>query len=297
MSVYPPLKALIVMEAAIRLGSFTLAAEELNVTPGAVGQQIQKLEAWLGVSLFVRQIRQVTPTAEALAYYAQIHPALGQIAQASRRMRQRQSRGVKLSVPPSFAAKWFAPRMASFLKRYPDVTLDLTTSTAFVDFELDGVDLAIRYFNGEDPSLTVEKLCTDEAHVYCAPDYVKRLKIRHPDDVKKATLLHNTLHPHWSPWLGKFSRLSAEQIASIPGIQFDQSLIAIDAAVRGQGLVLTSAMLTDSERASGALIEPFKQVLPLSTSYYLVHPVSNALQPSALKLKEWLIDEAHTALR
>jgi LysR family glycine cleavage system transcriptional activator len=198
---------------------------------------------------------------------------------------------VKLSVPPSFAAKWFAPRMASFLKRYPDVALDLTTSTAFVDFELDGVDLAIRYFNGEDPTLTVEKLCTDEAHVYGAPDYVKRLKIRHPDDVRKATLLHNTLHPHWSPWLGEFSRLS------IPGIQFDQSLIAIDAAVRGQGLVLTSAMLTDSERASGALIEPFKQVLPLSTSYYLVHPVSIALQPSALKLKEWLIDEADAALR
>ncbi|RAS34569.1 LysR substrate binding domain-containing protein [Paraburkholderia bryophila] len=61
-----------------------------------------------------------------------------------------------MSVPPSFAAKWFAPRMASFLKRYPDVALDLTTSTAFVDFELDGVDLAIRYFNGEDPTLTVE---------------------------------------------------------------------------------------------------------------------------------------------
>ncbi len=142
-----------------------------------------------------------------------------------------------MSVPPSFAAKWFAPRMASFLKRYPDLALDLTTSTAFVDFELDGVDLAIRYFNGEDPTLTVEKLCTDEAHVYGAPDYMKRLKIRHPDDVRKATLLHNTLHPHWSPWLGKFSRLSAEQIASIPGIQFDRSLIAIDAAVRGQGLI------------------------------------------------------------
>jgi len=84
----------------MRLGSFTLAASELNVTPGAIGQQIQKLEEWLGVALFVRQIRQVTPTPEGRAYYAQIQPALAQIVHASRRMRERQGKGVTLSVPP-----------------------------------------------------------------------------------------------------------------------------------------------------------------------------------------------------
>ncbi|HEY1998841.1 LysR family transcriptional regulator, partial [Paraburkholderia sp.] len=67
MRAIPPLKALLALESAMRLGSFTLAADELSVTPGAVGQQIQKLEAWLGIALFVRQIRQVTPTAEGRA--------------------------------------------------------------------------------------------------------------------------------------------------------------------------------------------------------------------------------------
>ena len=65
----PPLKALVALESSMRLGGFTLAAQELSVTPGAVGQQIQKLEEWLGVALFVRQIRQVTPTAEGRAYF------------------------------------------------------------------------------------------------------------------------------------------------------------------------------------------------------------------------------------
>jgi LysR family glycine cleavage system transcriptional activator len=292
MNAYPPLKALIAMEASIRLGSFTLAAEELNVTPGAVGQQIQKLEDWLGVSLFARQIRRVTATPEGRAYYEQIHPALAQIVHASRRMQERRSKSVKLSIPPGFAAKWFAPRMADFLKDYPDVALNLSTSTSFVDFELDGVDLAIRYFDGEAPGLAVHKLHDDEARMYCSPAYARALKLEKPEDLQRATLLHNTQHPHWVPWLKRFSRLTDIQIERISGIQFDQSLIAIEAAVREQGVVLTSALLTEGERASGALVEPFDYALPLAATYYVVYPASMGLQPSALKLKEWLLDRA-----
>ncbi|TCK39389.1 LysR family transcriptional regulator [Paraburkholderia sp. BL8N3] len=289
MPAYPPLKALIAMEAAMRLGSFTLAASELNVTPGAIGQQIQKLEEWLGVALFVRQIRQVTPTPEGRAYYAQIQPALAQIVHASRRMRERQGKGVTLSVPPGFAAKWFAPRMADFLKAHPGVALNLTTSTAFVDFELDGIDLAIRHFDGNAPGLSVHKLGDDEARLYCSPAYAREHGISKPEDLHRATLLHNTLHPHWLAWLTRYSRLTDVQIESIAGIQFDQSLIAIEAAVRGQGVVLTSAMLTEGERASGSLVEPFRHALPLPTAYYVVHPASAGLQPSARALKEWLL--------
>ena len=76
-----PLKSLVVFDAAMRHKSFTQAAQELNVTPGAVGQQIQKLEEWLGAPLFVRSIRQVAPTADAQAYWATIQPALSRIQQ------------------------------------------------------------------------------------------------------------------------------------------------------------------------------------------------------------------------
>lgn len=289
MTSYPPLKALISLESAARLESFTLAAAELHVTPGAIGQQIQKLEDWLGVTLFVRRIRQVTPTPEGRAYYAQIQPALAQIVHASRRLRERQANGVRLSIPPGFAAKWFAPRMADFLKLHPGVALSLTTSTSFVEFELDGIDLAIRYFDGHAPGLEVHKLCDDEARMYCSPAYIEEHELRKPEDLRRATLLHNTLHPHWIPWLERHSRLTRAQIDGIAGIQFDQSLIAIDAAVRGQGVVLTSALLTEGERASGALVSPFSQTLPLSSTYYVVHPASARLHPAAHALKTWLL--------
>ncbi len=288
----PPLKALVALESAMRLGSFTLAADELSVTPGAIGQQIQKLEAWLGVALFVRQIRQVTPTPEGQAYFAQIQPALAQILHASRRLRDGQNKGVRLSMPPSLAAKWFAPRMADFLIAHPGIALNLSTSTTFVDFELDAVDLAVRYFDGIDPDLTVQLLYADEARVCCSPAYAARLKLKRPADLKRGTLLHNTLHPHWTNWLKRFSRLDDAQIESIPGIHFDQSLIAIEAAVRSQGAVLTSALLTEAEMAAGTLVEPFGFALPLPSGYCLVHPRAVELQQGAQTLKDWLMDMA-----
>ena len=128
MNRYPPLKAIIAFDAAMRTSSFSLAAAELFVTPGAVGQQIQKLEEWLGVSLFVRQVRQVQPTEAALGYWKRIQPALAQIVDASNKLRDSRSMAVSLSMPPGFAAKWFTSRMASLLRegvvqRKPEVTL------------------------------------------------------------------------------------------------------------------------------------------------------------------------------
>ncbi|AKJ69462.1 LysR family transcriptional regulator [Pandoraea thiooxydans] len=286
----PPLKALPAFEAAMRLGSFTLASRELNVTPGAIGQQIQKLEEWLGVALFVRQIRQLTPTEDGRAYFAQIQPALAELVHASHRIRERRGNGVRLSMPPSFAAKWFAPRMADFLQANPGIALSLSTTTAMVDFELDGVDLAVRHFDGIDTRLSVQRLCDDEARAYCSPAYTKQHRLKRPDDLRAATLLHNTLHPHWAAWLARFSGLDGVRIEATAGIQFDQSLMAIDAAVRAQGVVLTSPLLVETELARGELIEPFDHALALAASYHLVHPATAEPRQAVQSLKAWFTD-------
>ncbi|WP_310631874.1 LysR substrate-binding domain-containing protein [Paraburkholderia sp.] len=286
----PPLKALPAFEAAMRLGSFTLASRELNVTPGAIGQQIQKLEEWLGVALFVRQIRQVTPTEDARAYFAQIQPALAELVHASHRLREHRGNGVRVSMPPSFAAKWFAPRMADFLQANPGIALSLNTTTTMVDFELDGVDLAIRHFDGIDTRLSVQLLCDDVARAYCSPAYAKQRRLKRPDDLRTATLLHNTLHPHWAAWLTRFSGLDGARIETIAGIRFDQSLMAIDAAVRAQGVVLTSPLLVEAELARGELIEPFDNALTLDAGYYLVHPASARIKQAVQFLKAWFAD-------
>lgn len=284
-----PIKSLLVFDAAMKHNSFTLAAKDLHVTPGAVGQQIGKLEEWLGTPLFTRSVRQVTPTSEALNYWATVQPALSRILQASDALRQRQSHEVWLSMPPTMAAKWFAPRMADFLSQHPDISLHLDTSTALADFHRDRVDLAIRYFDGADPELTAELLYRDEARLYCSPAYAKELKLKTPDDLKRAMLIHTTFHPHWLQWMERFSHLSAAQVKAIPGLHLDQAIMAIEAARRSQGVVLCSALLTEVEVEDGSLIEPFEGRLELSKAFYVTHHKATALRPAALALKKWLL--------
>ncbi len=284
-----PIKTLLVFDAAMKHSSFTLAARELHVTPGAVGQQIGRLEEWLGTTLFTRSVRQVRPTPEALNYWATVQPALSRILQASDALRQRQSNEVWLSMPPTMAAKWFAPRMADFLSKHPDISLHLDTSTALADFSRDRVDLAIRYFDGADTELAAELLYRDEARLYCSPAYVKKLKLRTPDDLKRAMLIHTTFHPHWNQWMERFSHLSAAQVKSIPGLHLDQALMAIEAARHGQGAVLCSALLTEVEIRDGSLIEPFTGRLELSKAFYVTHHKATVLRPAALSLKKWLL--------
>lgn len=292
MKQYPPLKTLVAFDAAIRTNSFSRAAEELCVTPGAVGQQIQKLEEWLGVLLFTRQVRQVQPTVGGLEYWKRIQPALTQIADASQKLRDSRSRAVWLSMPPSFAAKWFPGRMARLLTRHPTIELHLNASALPVDFEQESIDLAIRYFDGSTPHLDATLLYKDEGRVYCSPDYAKALGLHTTEELVRATLLVTTMQPHWQKWFRQFSQLNDDEIAAIPRIHFDQGLMAIEAAKQGQGVVMSSPLLTEAEVVEGTLLEPFEHHLPLPNAYYLVHHSKLALGPAATIVKEWLIDEA-----
>ncbi|MFP3582643.1 LysR substrate-binding domain-containing protein [Paraburkholderia sp. SIMBA_055] len=146
--------------------------------------------------------------------------------------------------------------MADCLQANPGIALRLITTTTMVDLDLDGVDLVVRHSDGADARLSVQLLCHDEFRAYCSPVYAKKNRLKRRDDLLTATLLHSTLHPHWTAWLARFSSLNDSQSEAIRGIQLDQSLMAIDAAVRAQGVVLTSPLLVEAELASGELIDP-----------------------------------------
>jgi LysR family glycine cleavage system transcriptional activator len=227
-----------------------------------------------------------------MAYWKRIQPALAQIADASRGIRNQRSRSVRISMPPSFAACWFTRRMAGFLTRHPEVELHVNSTAALVDFERDGVDLAIRYFDGRDQSLDATLLYADEAHVYCRPDYAAGLGLVRPGDLVRATLLDTTQYPHWRAWLRCFASLDDHDFEGIARVQFDQSLMAIETAKQGQGVVMSSPVLVGEDVAQGRLVEPFAHALPLTNAYYVVHHRKLALRPAALALKAWLIAQS-----
>src|SRR5579872_1111925 len=111
----PPLNALKVFEAAARSESFTRAAEELNVTQGAVSQQVKALEAMLGIKLFKRERQRLTLTEAGREYLAVVRDALDRIAVGTERVLQRQRFSVlTISTSPDFAAKWLVYRLGRF---------------------------------------------------------------------------------------------------------------------------------------------------------------------------------------
>lgn len=293
MTSYPPLKSLPAFEAALRLNSFALAASELNVTPGAVGQQIRKLEEWLGVELFIRSVRQVTPTQDGLAYAARIAPALQQISDASAHLRRRQDHSVHFAMPPSFAAKWFSPRMARFLIKHPTTALHVGSTEEKPNFDQDGLDIAVRYFDGNDDSLEAVLLYRGQAAVYCAPSYRDELGLETPTDLARATLINDTKHHWWVDWLATFADMPPEQSRQIKHIDIDQTAMVIEAAIHHQGVVIANPLLTEEDVMEGKLIHLFPdQVMTVPLGYYLVHPKKRELRSHVRLFRDWLLDEA-----
>lgn len=277
----------------MRHKSFALAADELNVTPGAVGQQIRKLEEWLGVELFTRGVRQITPTADGLAYAARIAPALQQIRDASHHLRDQSNHAVRFVMPPSFAAKWFSKRMSRFLIAHPETSLHVGSSSVLLDFDHDPVDLAVRYFDGKDESLEAVLLYQGQAAAFCAPSYRDRMGLNTPDDLVRATLLNDILHAWWEEWLGTFSGLSGPEIRGIKRVEIDQTSMAIEAAIHEQGVVLANPLLAEEDIAEGKLIHLFPdQVVKVPLGYYLVWPKNRELRAPVTQFRDWLLSEA-----
>lgn len=287
-----PLKAIACFDAVMQTGSAVLAAQQLFVTPGAVGQQIRKLEEWLGVSLFIRTVRKLQPTEEALRYWEQIKPALQQIDEANAAVQGRGASLVRLSLPPAFANTWFARRMPVLTDRYPGLKLHLSASAEPIDFHASTYDFAVRYFDGQDDSLDVQLLLRDEVRVYCSPAYRERLQLAVTEDMARATLLFTTSHSNWSRWLAEVG-LSFDGMTS--DLRFDQSEMAIDAARRSQGLVLTSPWLVEDDLERGSLIQLFSHALQTGKGYYLVSRSDRPLGEAAGQFRDGLIEAARSS--
>jgi LysR family glycine cleavage system transcriptional activator len=289
----PPLRSLAAFEVAARHLSFAKAAEELYVTPGAVGQLIHKLEEWLGVKLFYREVRKVSLTEAGAAYFGRISSALGQISHASTELKRRRHKELRISMPPSFARKWFVPRMGRFMDLHPEIGLHIDASAALVEFDNESIDIAIRHFKDEGSNrLDVELLFLDELRVYCSPRYYDRMELNQSENLRNATILAARIHPYWETWLVQFTKLSKQEIGEIPTINFDASHLAVDTAKRDQGIVLTSASLVEQEISSGELIEPFEGQLAVDEGYYLVGRKGTFAAGGAVEaLRSWLRQE------
>ncbi len=283
-----PLRAIRVFDLVAQHESIKRAAEELNLTPGAVGQQIKILEDWLGVALFQRHAKRISITQLGRDYHAQIAPALAQITTASRAIQEKDRNAVTLSIVPSLATRWLVTRLDDFMLKHPEIDIVIESSTRLTDFERDPTDLAIRYFDGAQTGLEAELLYDGHSRVVCSPAYRDRLGLEEPADVQRATLLQTPLHAEWDTWLTLYTDLSPDERQAIRAVQCNEIRVGIDAAKEKLGLVLTTPLLVERELADGSLVELFEARLASPRSYYLVYPSRAGLSKPAGIFRDWM---------
>ena len=291
----PPLNALKAFEAAARSESFTRAAEELNVTQGAVSHQVKALEDILGVKLFNRERQRLVITEAGREYLAVVRDALDRIAVGTERLVQRQTSGVlTVSTSPDFAAKWLVHRLGRFAEAQPDIDLRVSATIQQVDFAREDVDLAVRHGDGNWAGLDAVRLCSEQLFPVCAPKLVSgRNRIAKAADLLKFPLLRLEDWKNWSRWFDA----AGVTATAVPGPVLNRASMLIDAAVDGQGIALARTTLAAWDLINGRLVKPIDVSLRLSNTYWIVGPKATSALPKIKVFREWLLAEAADDMR
>jgi LysR family glycine cleavage system transcriptional activator len=286
----PPLNSLPCFEAAARHLNFSKAADELNITPGAISRAIKNLEDQLNVMLFERETRSVRLTTVGEPYARAVRDALDQLAAATAAATARRSDStLNVSTSDGFAGRWLVPRLYRFHREHDDIDVRVSTTGKLTNFLGDGIDIAIRYGSGNYPGLTAELLTDEEVFPVCSPKLLKGAHpLRKPEDLKHHTLIRDTYPIDWAAWL---SSAGVKGVNARKGLTFDSYTFAVEAAVQGEGVVLGRTMLVAADLAAGRLIRPFKHSLKAHSSFYVVYPPDAIRQRKVKIFRDWLLAE------
>ena len=262
----PNLNGVRAFECAARHLNFRLAADELNLTQGAVAQQVRKLEGSLGQKLFVRKARGLEMTERGELFAKAVHQALGLISTATEQLMPA-SRSVVLSVPPSFASMWLMPRLAEFEARYPDIDLQVLASEKIADFDGDGVDLVVRQaappFAAGLKSVLLAPL---NLVAVASPAYLQTAPPANAMEDFRAHRLLEDGHRHWLRLLGTDEVAGPAARVS----RFNQTALAIGAARAGRGVAIAPRALIEPEIESGELKVVWRDETKSPAGFYAV---------------------------
>jgi len=295
----PPLNSIRAFEAVARHLSFSKAAEELNVTPGAVSQQVKVLESYLNLALFKRKNRMILLTDEAQICLPLLSEGLDKLLHGIDAIREQSNdKPLTITTPPALTSYWLLPRLSSFQKQFPDIDVRIDARNALADLVNEDIDVGIRFGTGEYPGLEADYLLSQSIIPVCSPDILQgRHRLQTPDDLKNFTLLHaqgdffvaDNTHIDWDMWC---ATVGVENMDTHHGLYFSQHNFLVEAAIRGQGVALVGDVIVRDELASGKLIKLFEDTdILLNFSFYLVYSKTKAQLKRVQIFKKWLFDE------
>ena len=291
----PPVNSLVVLEAAGRHLNFTRAGEDLALTQSAVSRQIQLLEQHLGAAMFQRQGRHLQLTRDGARLHRAVTMGLDHIADVAVDIRRHRGTGeLTVATSVTFASYWLMARLAQFRARHPEVELRLVASTKLHDLVAAGVDIAIRYGSGDWEGLEAIRIFDNEIWPVCAPAYLAgRNSLCRVESLLDETLLHlGQFDRNWVTWQ---AWLAAQGVRTAPrkrGLEFDNYLVLLQAAVRGEGIALCGGRLAEDFIARGDLVRPIEATLRSDRAFYVLWPKNTHLTEAARKFRDWLVQEA-----
>lgn len=292
----PSIIELTAFVAAAQHGSFTRAADELNLTQGAVSRQIRLLESRLGVTLFERVRQRVVLTDPGKLYLSQVEKALNDLAAATRQVATISDSSIfNLAVLPTFATRWLIPRLPEFQRRHAEVTITLTTRQRPVDFAIEPFDAAIAYGSPNWPSTIAHHLMDVDVVPVCSPKLHASRPIQTPADIINYPVLHQLSRPtRWAEWM---EEAGVKLDGPLRGDSFEQFSMIAQAAVAGLGVALLPVFMLEEELASRKLEIVSDQFLPTKTSYYLIVPEARASSPAVKLFTNWLLGQARAEIK
>lgn len=282
----PSLNAIRVFVLAARHASFQAAANELFVTPGAVSRQIQALENQLGKRLFARSTRRVELTKAGKALLDQVGPAVSAIDDACRQVSDTGDRSavLQLESTPTFAMHWLIPRLPQFRERYPEVRVVLRTTQGPIERGTVS-QLIIRRCPSQFSGLTGHRFMEEHSLLVCSGEYLRREDVSCAAAIARSRLIGiRSRQDLWPKW---FAHHGLPEAPGTDRMEFDNTILAIQAATQGLGIAFIPYLFVDAALASGALT-PIPGLAPIQTdSYHWLSPL-DMLPRSAEAFLGWL---------
>jgi len=287
----PPLNSLKAFEAVARKLSFTLAANELNVTQAAVSHQVKSLEQYLQLNLFIREPRKLQLTKAGNKLLLELSPCFDQMeASILHLLPQQKRQSIKVRMGSAFASKWMSPRLPEFSQLHPDIELLFNYSQSVADFKQTDIDMCITFGSGNWPGVIAYPLLSLDFFPVCSPDFIRNHgPIKTPAQLHDLPLLHDINYYCWSRWL---TQVGATEVSSNRGSILDDSNVLMQAAIDGQGIAMGSNALIYDHLASGQLIRLFDQAFHSEWAYYLLTAKNKNISTSLAAFRDWVLSFA-----
>lgn len=283
----PPLFTLQAFEAASRLCSFSRAAEELSLTPGAISRQIRQLEDWSGVTLFKRNGPRVSLTEDGAAMLTRLAGPLAALHQAIYPPRDTMQKTLHISTLASIAKEWLLPRLADFTGKHPDIRLIIETDYALVRAAPRVAMVALRHGSRQSTDQICETLFSDRLVAVTSPALQTRLGSDARLWPESVMLQHLSLDAQC--WL---TAAGMPEEFSLQGQAFNDADVLLEAAQHGLGVALGRLSIAWRRLQAGDLVLASRVTCATPRDNLLVLREDSAALPEVRSFTTWLRQQA-----